>query len=178
MACRRMTAECFQGGLNAAVSLCFDNQSPQSTEPVPLFYFLVPTCSFYPHSFCYFTFYILCLTVSVPLTLSPSVLNSLHFNVERYPSCFFILDYDFGDMFPVLQSLPSADWEGGTLVNPLLSISIPCSLSHFTLFQHVFVHCLCFNAFLVLKVIKLLTETKYYIRDLKNWFKKTGVDKK
>uniref|UniRef100_A0A3B4TE31 Pleckstrin homology domain-containing family M member 2 n=1 Tax=Seriola dumerili TaxID=41447 RepID=A0A3B4TE31_SERDU len=27
-------------------------------------------------------------------------------------------DYDFGDIFPVLQSLPSADWEGGTLVNP------------------------------------------------------------
>lgn len=30
------------------------------------------------------------------------------------------LDYDFGDIFPVLQSLPSADWEGGTLVNPSL----------------------------------------------------------
>uniref|UniRef100_A0A8D3A8M5 Pleckstrin homology domain-containing family M member 2 n=1 Tax=Scophthalmus maximus TaxID=52904 RepID=A0A8D3A8M5_SCOMX len=30
-------------------------------------------------------------------------------------------DYDFGDIFPVLQSLPSADWEGGTLVNPSLS---------------------------------------------------------
>uniref|UniRef100_A0AAQ4RGU4 Pleckstrin homology domain-containing family M member 2 n=1 Tax=Gasterosteus aculeatus aculeatus TaxID=481459 RepID=A0AAQ4RGU4_GASAC len=27
-------------------------------------------------------------------------------------------DYDFGDIFPVLRSLPSADWEGGTLVNP------------------------------------------------------------
>lgn len=23
------------------------------------------------------------------------------------------VDYDFGDIFPVLQSLPSADWEGG-----------------------------------------------------------------
>uniref|UniRef100_A0A3Q3J199 Pleckstrin homology domain-containing family M member 2 n=1 Tax=Monopterus albus TaxID=43700 RepID=A0A3Q3J199_MONAL len=30
-------------------------------------------------------------------------------------------DYDFGDIFPVLQSLPSADWGGGTLVNPFLS---------------------------------------------------------
>lgn len=28
------------------------------------------------------------------------------------------LDYDFGDIFPVLQSLPSADWEGGTWLFP------------------------------------------------------------
>lgn len=39
-------------------------------------------------------------------------------------------DYDFGDIFPVLQSLPSADWEGGTLVNPP-SPALPCLLPSF-----------------------------------------------
>uniref|UniRef100_A0A8C4EQS0 Pleckstrin homology domain-containing family M member 2 n=1 Tax=Dicentrarchus labrax TaxID=13489 RepID=A0A8C4EQS0_DICLA len=32
-------------------------------------------------------------------------------------------DYDFGDIFPVLQSLPSADWEGGTLVKVAAHLS-------------------------------------------------------
>lgn len=49
-------------------------------------------------------------------------------NVECYSLLF--LDYDFGDIFPVLQSLPSADWEGGTLVNPP-SPALPCLLPSF-----------------------------------------------
>ncbi|KAA0707090.1 Pleckstrin -like proteiny domain-containing family M member 2 [Triplophysa tibetana] len=35
-------------------------------------------------------------------------------------------DYDFGDIFPVLQSLPSADWEEGELTDP---VSVPRSFS-------------------------------------------------
>lgn len=37
------------------------------------------------------------------------------------------LDYDFGDIFPVLQSMPSADWEGGTWLFPIpiMSSSLP-----------------------------------------------------
>ncbi|KAJ8258855.1 hypothetical protein COCON_G00178670 [Conger conger] len=35
-------------------------------------------------------------------------------------------DYDFGDLFPVLQSLPSADWEEGDLTDP---VPCPCSIA-------------------------------------------------
>ncbi|KAJ8360744.1 hypothetical protein SKAU_G00172690 [Synaphobranchus kaupii] len=34
--------------------------------------------------------------------------------------------YDFGDLFPVLQSLPSADWEEGDLTDP---VPCPCSIA-------------------------------------------------
>uniref|UniRef100_A0A8C6TE79 Pleckstrin homology domain-containing family M member 2 n=1 Tax=Neogobius melanostomus TaxID=47308 RepID=A0A8C6TE79_9GOBI len=37
-------------------------------------------------------------------------------------------DYDFADIFPVLQSIPSADWEGGTWVHHSLQLWLPCIL--------------------------------------------------
>lgn len=50
------------------------------------------------------------------------------------------LDYDFGDIFPVLQSMPSADWEGGTWLfpTPIMSSSlpVPASKSHTSLHAH------------------------------------------
>lgn len=58
--------------------------------------------------------------ISLPFS-PPSLLSDS--NLHRFPS--FFLDYDFGDIFPVLQSLPSADWEGGTLVNPSPFLSTP-----------------------------------------------------
>lgn len=59
------------------------------------------------HMSCWY-FWFLCHSSSFLLSLISVLLP---------PFC-FSLDYDFGDIFPVLQSLPSADWEGGTLVNP------------------------------------------------------------
>lgn len=57
---------------------------------------------------------------------------------------FLFLDYDFGDIFPVLQSLPSADWEGGTLVNhflpPLFTLAMLHDFSSVCLFI-VIVYC-------------------------------------
>lgn len=49
-------------------------------------------------------------------------------NVTYYPS---FVDYDFGDIFPVLQSMPSADWEGGTWLfpTPIMSSSLPVPTS-------------------------------------------------
>lgn len=45
-------------------------------------------------------------------------LLSLFFPVYWWVLFLPLLDYDFGDIFPVLQSLPSADWEGGTWLFP------------------------------------------------------------
>lgn len=53
---------------------------------------------------------------------------SLSFHLHNFlrtdESYFSLLDYDFGDIFPVLQSLPSADWEGGAWLFPPSPISI------------------------------------------------------
>lgn len=56
------------------------------------------------------------------------------------------LDYDFGDIFPVLQSLPSADWEGGTLVkrpppNDLSFRLSVCPIWHDHATVHAYAYC-------------------------------------
>lgn len=69
------------------------------------------------------------------LSVSPPFLSGHFFlsNVASYPSFFFV-DYDFGDIFPMLQSMPNADWEGGTWLFPTAIMSsflpVPTSKSH------------------------------------------------
>ncbi|TNM86360.1 hypothetical protein fugu_006590 [Takifugu bimaculatus] len=47
-------------------------------------------------------------------------------------------DYDFGDIFPVLQSLPSADWEGRTSVNPSPSSYLLIYHGHYTVYGYAY----------------------------------------
>lgn len=95
---------------------------------------LVPFLIFYPHWFSCFTFHVSCyFTVSLSfiqthLSFVSSVRLFLIFNVIP-PFLFFVLDYDFGDMFPVLQSLPSSNWEGGKWSTLPSCLLIPYFLS-------------------------------------------------
>lgn len=90
--------------------------------------------SSHPRLFLFFLSYIHSLVALLVLQIMSCFLDCIldfsaiepplsHSNLRRSPS--FFLDYDFGDIFPVLQSLPSADWEGGTLVNPSPFLSSP-----------------------------------------------------
>lgn len=65
------------------------------------------------------------------LSVSLSYLSLLHLTLIL---SLLFLDYDFGDIFPMLQSLPSADWEGGTLVNPSPSYHLLIYHSHYTVY--------------------------------------------
>lgn len=92
--------------------MCVFHSSPQSPAsllvPHRCYFFLIPTIVLYKPELMFSL--VLCHFLHLPL-FTPS-----HSNLVVPP----FLDYDFGDIFPVLQSLPSADWEGGTLVNPSL----------------------------------------------------------
>lgn len=65
-----------------------------------------------------------------------SYLSLLHLTLILLSLLF--LDYDFGDIFPVLQSLPSADWEGGTLVNPSPSSYHLIYHGHYTVYGYAY----------------------------------------
>ena len=139
-----------QDVLIAALTQCFPHHSPQSTESVPCFRFSsLPTLFFcfssvllfhitIYHVILVWLFLYHCLSIS-------SLLSPLHLSLMiSMLSFLFFLDYDFGDIFPVLQSLPSADWEGGTLVNhsPYSHLTPPFLLSGMAILQFVLKACL------------------------------------
>lgn len=163
-------------GMQADDCRCFLGvwlQQPVSALPVSphkvstrFLFFFVPTSLFYPHSFCYFTFFVFCFTVSVPLTLSPSVLNSLHFNVEHYPSFFYFRLWFWWHVprVAVIAECRLGRWDVGR----------PSAQHFHSLFSvplHSFLAYVCasfvFKTFLVLEVKqtnkKRLTGTKYSI---------------
>lgn len=130
-ACRVFSA----GWLQHLVNVC--PIAPLSVQSQFLFFFSSHSFFFLlPSFFLFYTHHMsCCFFISLPFSL----LSPLHLTlIFAVLPPFFFLDYDFGDIFPVLQSLPSADWEGGTLVNPSPAFCIPPSAMFATVYAYAF----------------------------------------